>query len=140
MQLIHQIQIKMRINSLKKYPLTLVITSVIWFLSFFNAPETKFDEVPFIDKWVHIVMYGGWGCVLWIEYFRQHKRTQPHQMVFWGIVAPILMSGAIELLQAYCTKTRSGDWLDLTANSCGIILAASIAVPLLNRIIYKKKL
>lgn len=140
MQLIHKIQIKMITKYLKKYPLTLVITSVIWFLSFFNPPETKLEEVPFIDKWVHIVMYGGWGCVLWIEYFRKHKKIKPRRMVFWGIAAPIFMSGTIELLQAYCTKTRSGDWLDLIANSCGIILAAITIVPILKKMGTIKKL
>ena len=34
------------------------------------------------------------------------------------------MSGVIELLQAYCTETRSGDWLDFLANTIGVALAA----------------
>jgi uncharacterized membrane protein HdeD (DUF308 family) len=39
-------------------------------------------------------------------------------------VAPIIMSGVIELLQEYCTETRNGDWLDLMANAVGVTLGA----------------
>ena len=47
-------------------------------------------------------------------------------MLTGGIIAPILMSGIIELLQAYCTTNRSGDWIDFFANILGIIAAAFI--------------
>ena len=44
-----------------------------------------------------------------------------------AIAAPIVASGIIELLQEYCTGgCRSGDWLDLAANSLGVALAAII--------------
>lgn len=40
-------------------------------------------------------------------------------------LAPVVMSGVIELLQAYCTGgRRSGDWLDFAANSIGTTLAS----------------
>ena len=32
------------------------------------------------------------------------------------------MSGVIELLQAYATTTRSGEWLDFAANTLGVCL------------------
>lgn len=48
-----------------------------------------------------------------------------------GIIAPVAMSGCIELMQAYCTDTRSGDWLDFLANSIGVGLAALIGYYLL---------
>lgn len=50
-------------------------------------------------------------------------------------LAPVLMSGAIELLQEYCTYgRRSGDWLDLAANAAGVTLASIFGF-----IIYKYK-
>ncbi|WP_253952412.1 hypothetical protein [Xylanibacter muris] len=40
-------------------------------------------------------------------------------------LAPVIMSGAIELLQEYCTNgRRSGDWLDFAANIAGVTIAA----------------
>ena len=44
-------------------------------------------------------------------------------------IAPILMSGVIEILQEYCTGgRRSGDWLDFAANSIGATVGAVAGV------------
>ena len=40
-----------------------------------------------------------------------------------------MMSGVIELLQAYCTGgRRSGEWLDFAANATGATLALVIGI------------
>jgi VanZ family protein len=109
----------------KKYPVSCFLIAVIWYLSlFFNAPKTPFDSMQLIDKWVHFVMYGGTFGVLWIEYLRQHSHANFTKLFVWAWVAPILMSGLLELLQAYATTTRSGEWLDFAANSLGVTLGA----------------
>lgn len=116
----------------KKYPISCVLIAAIWYLSLlFNAPETPLDDVPLIDKWVHMVMYGGTFSVLWIEYIRQHQKPDYKKLLIWAFIAPIVMSGIIELLQDYCTKTRQGEWTDLLANSIGVVLAAVIGLVLL---------
>ena len=115
----------------KKYPFSDVCILLIWILSlvpFF--PETPLDNVEFIDKWVHIVMYGGTFTVLWIEYMRRHQQPNYRKLAIWAFVAPIIMSGILELLQEYCTETRQGEWLDLLANSIGVALAALIGLTL----------
>ena len=44
-------------------------------------------------------------------------------------LAPIIMSGIIELLQAYCTgDRRSGEWLDFAANSIGATIGGAIGI------------
>lgn len=44
-------------------------------------------------------------------------------------LAPIIMSGIIELLQEYCTDgRRSGDWMDLAANATGVTLAMAVGI------------
>lgn len=109
----------------KKYPVSCFLIAVIWYLSlFFNAPKTPFDSMQLIDKWVHFVMYGGTFGVLWIEYLRQHSRANFTKLFVWAWMAPILMSGIIELIQEYCTEKRNGDWIDLMANAIGVTLAA----------------
>ncbi len=116
----------------KKYPISCVLIAVIWYLSLlFNAPETPLDDVPLVDKWVHMVMYGGTFSVLWIEYIRQHQKPDYKKLLIWAFIAPIVMSGIIELLQEYCTKTRQGEWTDLLANSIGVVLAVVIGLVLL---------
>ena len=120
---------------IRKYPVSILLFIIIWILSLMPFfPETPLDDVKFIDKWTHLVMYGGTCSVLWIEYMRSHKTTGSAVKLFllaW--LAPILMSGLLELLQAYATTTRSGEWLDFAANSLGVTLGAAVG-PLLMRI------
>lgn len=118
---------------IRNYPLSVLCFLVIWYLSFFTPPKTELDNVAFIDKWVHIIMYGGTSMVLWIEHLRHHHRdntpSNGRRLFLLAWLAPILMSGLIELLQAYCTGgRRSGDWLDLAANAVGVTLAAAVGL------------
>lgn len=57
----------------RKYPVSLIIVAIIFYLSFFTPPKTDVEEIPYIDKVVHICMYGGLCFILWIEYLRNHK-------------------------------------------------------------------
>ena len=118
---------------IRKYPFSCVCIALIWILSlvpFF--PETPLDDIDFIDKWVHIVMYGGTFTVLWIEYARKHNSADYEKLFFWAFLVPIVMGGILELLQEYCTGgCRNGDWLDFAANSTGVTLAAMIGLLIL---------
>lgn len=118
---------------IKKYPISDCLIALIWFLSLVPVfPETPLDDVKFIDKWVHIAMYGGTFTVLWIEYACKHRTYDYEKLFFWAWLAPIMMSGAIELIQAYCTGgRRSGEWLDFAANGTGVTLAAVIGLLIL---------
>ncbi|MDE5948983.1 MAG: VanZ family protein [Prevotella sp.] len=112
-------------QTVRRYPFSSLLIGVIWYLSFFTPPKTGLDNVAFIDKWVHVVMYGGTCAVIWTEYIRRHRVAAPLRLFLLAWLAPIVMSGVIELLQEYCTDgRRSGDWLDLAANATGVTLAA----------------
>ena len=115
------------ISLLKRYPLSWICIAIIWYLSFFTPPQTQLDDVPFIDKWVHTVMYGGTCCMIWIEHWRHCRRAIGGRwLALWCGLLPLMMSGCIELLQAYCTQgRRSGDWADFIANGLGCVLAAA---------------
>ena len=117
----------------RKYPFSLVCFVIIWVLSLTPIfPETPFDNVQFADKWTHLVMYGGTCGVLWIEYLRSHTIYNKVKLFLWAWVAPIVMSGVLELLQEYCTGgRRDGDWLDLLANAIGVTLAALFGMVLM---------
>jgi hypothetical protein len=117
----------------RKYKFSVICILLIWYLSvWFIPPHTPLDNVKFIDKWVHFVMYGGTFTVLWIEYTLKHKTADYEKLFFWAFLAPILMSGVLELLQEYCTGgCRNGDWLDFAANSFGVTLAAIIGLLML---------
>ena len=117
------------IQIIKKYPLSVFCIALIWVLSlapFF--PETPLDGIEFIDKWTHLVMYGGTCSVIWWEYLRHHDSINWCKVVLLAVVGMILLGGLMELLQAYCTTTRSGEWLDFWADSAGVLLGSAVGL------------
>lgn len=118
------------------YPLSLLLTVIIWVLCFINVPETPLENITLMDKWTHIAMYLVLGIVIFWESNRKRKRAMPPvqemekaKVVLWTFVLPALMGGLIEILQANCTGgRRSGDWLDFAADSIGAALALAICM------------
>ena len=66
-------------------------------------------------------MYGSLAFILWTEDWRARKTftSMPRALALY--IGPVAMSGLIEMIQAYCTTNRSGDWLDLAANAIGAL-------------------
>lgn len=119
---------------IRKYPVSCLFLAAIWVLCFCAPPHTPLDNVAFIDKWTHIAMYAGTCLAVWIEYLRSHRTISCMRLFLWAWLAPVLMSGAIEVLQETCTGgRRSGDWLDFAANATGATLAAVIGILVANR-------
>ena len=114
---------------IKKYPVSLVIILAVIYLSFFKPPTTDLGTIPNLDKVVHIYMYFGMSGMLWLEFLRAHRRDRTPMWHAWvgAFVCPVLFSGAVELLQAFCTTYRGGDWLDFAANTTGAVLASLVA-------------
>lgn len=111
-------------NHIRKYPFTAFTACVIICLSLFPIPEIpQAENVPFMDKWTHMVMYGGFCIVIWYEYLRTHKALNPFRITLYGYLCPVIMSGLLELAQEYLTNCRSGEWMDLLANTTGATLA-----------------
>ena len=116
------------------YPLSLLCIAAVWYLSLFIiVPEMPINDVPFIDKWTHFVMYGGTTTVIWWEYLRCHRTLEPWKLFLLAWLAPVLMSGLLELLQAHCTTTRAGEWLDFAANTTGATIGNLIGLFVLRR-------
>jgi VanZ family protein len=120
---------KILYHFVRKYPITCILIAAIWYLCFCTPPHTSLDNVAFIDKWVHSAMYLCTCSVMWIEYIRRHKKVVWNKALIFAWIAPIVMSGLIEILQATCTGgRRSGEWLDFVANTTGATLAAVICI------------
>ena len=112
------------LSYIKKYPISLFIILTVIYLSFFKPPKTDLNEIPNLDKLVHICMYFGMSGMLWLEFLRAHRRDNTPMWHAWlgAFLCPVLFSGSVELI-----KSGGGDWLDFAANSTGAILASLVA-------------
>ena len=123
---------------IRKYPLSLLVIVSILYLSLFNPPHTRLDEIRSIDKIAHVCMYGGLELVIWIEYLRHHTNLNWVKILVFGIIFPIVLGGVMELAQMILTKQRSGDWFDLIADVIGVLVGAAIGYFAI-RTLFRKK-
>ncbi len=108
---------------LRRYPFTLLLVLSIVLLSLLPMPDIKLTkDVPLADKWTHMVMYGVLTLVVWFDYKRTHRQYKAWRLLLFAFLAPIAMGGILELMQAYLTTCRSGEWLDFVANSIGVCI------------------
>ena len=116
-------------HKIKKYPFSATCICLVWILSLLPFfPETPLDNVEFIDKWVHFIMYGGTCLIIWLEYTLKHRSPDYEKLFLGAWLATVIMGGLLELMQAYCTTTRNGDWLDFAANTTGVTLAGIVGL------------
>lgn len=126
-------------NIIKKYPLSLLCIIIIWVLCLCRPPEIHVDfELSFgFDKIVHFIMYAGTCGVIWWEYLRVHKALNWKKLILFAVIAPILMSGSIELVQGYATDYRGADWGDVLANAIGAIFGNLVGFYAIRHILWK---
>lgn len=106
-----------------RYPFSLLLTLVIVLLSLLPIPDMKIGvNVPLADKWTHMVMYGVLTLAIWFDYKRSHQQKNAWRLLLFAFLAPIAMGGVLELMQAYLTTCRSGEWLDFVANTIGVCI------------------
>ena len=145
---------------LRQYPLTILLALAIWVVCLIPVPETPLNEISFIDKWTHFVMYAVLTLVLLYEYRRACNGNQPcmkarnvsneagitdNKAAFpaghkksnsssaWLLLLPISQGCLVELAQAYLTTCRSGDWFDALCNTLGVLIGAGIGKLILLR-------
>lgn len=116
---------------IRHYPFSCLIIVAIWVLCLIPLPETPLDNVRFIDKWTHFIFYGGLCSVLWAEYGRRHSSIDKQRTLLWIVIAPVVMGGLIEIVQATCTHgVRNGDVTDWLADNIGVLIGQLIGIPL----------
>lgn len=114
---------KMSIH-IRKYLLTIIISVVIIVLSTIPIPENPpLGDVPLIDKWVHMVMYGGLALIVWVDHVVRGKNPFTRKARILTMLYALALGGAMELVQAYLTTCRSGDWIDFEADAVGVLIA-----------------
>ncbi len=87
------------------------------------------------DKWIHGVIYFLAALLIYGGFIRYQFKNPISRKNLWFIVLTcILYGGILELVQEFMVPSRSGDWFDFFANTCGSIIAVLI-VRLFHRII-----
>lgn len=101
---------------------SIAVILCIFYLSF--ASPSAFKKIPTFpneDKIFHLFMYLGLAAVLIFEY-RHHKSNniKTFTFVLLCIIFPILLGGAIELMQEIFFPPRSASWLDWLSDIAGV--------------------
>lgn len=107
-------------------PFTVLVTVAIILLSLLPLPENlPLADVSLIDKWTHLVMYGG---LAWVAYLEHRRRAALPQLLLVALVFPVLLGGLLELLQEWLTTYRSGEWFDFVADAVGAGLGYALGI------------
>lgn len=106
------------------YPLTLLTIAVVTTLCLIPIDDPPLKNVPLIDKWTHMALFGGICSVVVLE-------MTLNRLTKWRWTAPVaaaLYGGLVELMQAYLTTCRSGEWLDFVADAIGAFVVFPVAL------------
>jgi len=104
-----------------QYKFTILLAMAIALLSLVpgqNMPGSILFSIPYIDKIIHICMYGALGLVALSESRRNDSLLGFHILVLLII---LMLSAIIEILQATIVAARSAEWYDLLANFLGLL-------------------
>lgn len=116
-------------KNMKQYLFTIIVTVAIVVLSTIPIPENPpLGDVPLMDKWVHMVMYGGLCFVMWVDHVVRSKREFSWTVRGIMLLYAIVLGGLMELVQAYLTTCRSGDWIDFEADAIGAALGVLLCL------------
>ena len=103
-----------------QYKFSILLAAVIALLSLLpdsSMPHPPLLSIPYLDKIVHFSMYVSFGFVALLESRCRERCTGFHLLL---LLAILVMSALIEVLQATLVATRSAEWFDLMANGAGL--------------------
>lgn len=121
----------MIIQKMKKYHKTLAILLAITFLSLVKTsslPAIPINKIPHFDKFVHFTMYFTLGFFLMFEYYLHHKERITR--IAKIILLPLFWGASMEIAQRILTPYRAAEWMDMLANTLGVITAYGAVIVL----------
>lgn len=112
--------------------LALFWTGVIAFFCLIQASDIPKINIENLDKVIHLFFHFVFTS-LWYLFFKKHiKSSNNLKALMLAIALSIFFGIVIEILQEFCTTTRTADVYDVLANLTGAILAI-IVVSFVNR-------
>lgn len=103
-----------------QYKFSILLAAFIVLLSLVpssSMPQTRLYSIPYLDKLVHICMYGSLGLVTLFER-RCKKLCFPKEFLLLFLL--FALSALMEVLQATVVASRGAEWFDLAANFIGL--------------------
>lgn len=112
-------------KKITSYTLLFIVLLLLFYFSLGKSPLSA-HPFPGFDKMAHFIMYAFLCAILWYRYYKSNIRVGRLKILLCAIVAPLLLSGMIELFQEYMTTNRSGDFTDFMFNALGVLFAAMV--------------
>lgn len=106
------------------YMPAVVVAIAIALLSLWENPQLPLVD-QHSDKFWHTLMYIGLAFMLLGGMLWHRSARWKYVLLSW--VGASLYGGLMEVLQAYCTRTRSGDWYDFAADMVGAAIGVAAA-------------
>ena len=106
-----------------------LMTAGIAFLSLWEQPHLP-QEIAMHDKIMHGLMY----TVLAVSWMAPIGKSHVSNLKFqirsavWVCIGATTYGGLMEILQRFCTRTRSGELADLYADAIGAFIGVVIVV------------
>ena len=116
---------------------TLIVLVAICYLSLDADPFPDKDSwftFPGSDKVVHFIMYGGLTGTFCFDYYRRVAAPCKLWLLIVALVVAIIVGIVMELLQAHMGIGRSGDFVDVIANSLGALIGIVVGNRLFTRL------
>lgn len=125
---------------LKYYWISIILAAIILFLCFMHVDPLPKAPVANLDKWAHLGMFFSLSATMFFENTYYFKRKITYRRMFWGsFVIPVILSGAIEIMQTYLIRYRTGDWMDFLYDMIGIVISLLICLMLNDKLPLFKK-
>lgn len=124
---------------LSRYWPTLCVAAVILYatLSSDPLPETELPPLPYLDKLVHAIMFGGLCGAWFFDLYRSgHALGVRTRLAVTAIC--IAAGGLDELMQLALTDNRAADILDWGADILGVAVAFFAAPPAVRAVVKKR--
>ncbi len=91
-------------------------TLLILFLCFLPGNELPEVDLPFIDKWTHLILFGVFA-LLWLLSIG----TKNIKYIAAILVVSCYIGWLVEYIQGYYIPNRSRDTIDIVADVCGAV-------------------
>lgn len=124
------------ICGLPAWTLTALCLAAIAWLTLSSKPlgDTELPLFPHADKLAHAIMFGGLAFCIMLDSLRQgRERRFRASMAVWAAVVSALVGLLTEVAQQAMDAGRSGDPLDLLADTAGAVATAAAFYPLARR-------